>query len=221
MRLGGKIHSPIDGAGGERGVFENGVIGVRILREEGLDGAEGEGLGALLEMLAAGEDARAWPRAAACRSSMRVSLAPSMPWEEALVLLFSVQVSMDECKGWSGISSSSSSSSSVSLSVSVSSSSVASSLIGALKWRMVAEEEAVGVDPDAEDAVEVGDGGVGVGSLFVSVSVPEPEVDALSAGGLRMGMGISSCVQMIWRVSWRYCSAKIVGSISLVKFVNE
>ena len=80
----------------------------------------------------------------------------------------------------------------------------------------MADEEEVRVDPDAEDFVDVG---VGVGSLFVSDSVPE--VDALSAGGLRMGMGISSCVQMIWRVSWRYCSAQIVGSMSLVKIVNE
>lgn len=94
-----------------------------------------------------------------------------------------------------------------------------SSLVGALEGRIVAEEEALRVDKDAEDLIENGEVGEGVGSLFVSVSVPE--ADAVSADGLRMGMGISSCVQMIWRVSWRYCSAKLVGSIALVKVVKE
>ena len=97
MRVGGKMHSPIDGGGWERGVFESGVDGGGVLCEEGVDGAEGEGLGALLApfalgeaMLAAGEDSGASPRAAARRSDMKVSLAPSMPWGEALVLLLSV-----------------------------------------------------------------------------------------------------------------------------------
>ena len=101
------MHSPIDGGGWERGVFgsgvdgwgweRGGVDGGGVLCEEGVDGAEGEGLGALLApfalgeaMLAAGEDSGASPRAAARRSDMKVSLAPSMPWGEALVLLLSV-----------------------------------------------------------------------------------------------------------------------------------